>query len=208
MHKGWLLRTALVVLLLGVACTSVWAITYIGLTFNYNAWYGYATSRLIETSIREIEDGNLERVLKVWRGLARQYQSTYEDRARYDELVSEATQRIRGDSPIEPGTAWDATTYSRETWDGHWEEASGYWLVIDAHYGPFDIVRSGGPSTAMKDVTVSSDFTVVKFKEDNRWLHTLTLKNKYELSHEWFSLEENRIWETETMYKLVRASKE
>lgn len=207
LYKSRLLRAFLLVLLLGVACACVWAFTTVALTLDYSAWYGYATSDLIKTSIHEIEDGNLGRVLTVWRGLERQYQPTYENRAKYDTLVAEATRRMRGDVPIEPGSPWDATAFSGETWDGHWEDDSGYWLVIDSDHEPFDIVRSGDFPNAMESVTASPDFTVLKFKEGDKWLHTLTLKNKYELSHEWFDVEKGRVWESVTMHKLVRAKR-
>lgn len=36
---------------------------------KYNAWYGGATKDLVGTTIEQIEDGHLDRVLKVLRGL-------------------------------------------------------------------------------------------------------------------------------------------
>lgn len=69
--------------------------------FNYNAWYGGATHDLIRTSVLQIEDGHLERVLKVWRGLDEQYHPTYENRANYNVLVEEATKRMTDDVPAE-----------------------------------------------------------------------------------------------------------
>jgi hypothetical protein len=78
---------------------------------NYNAWYGAATHDLIDSSLKEVENGQLDRVLMVWRGLRTQYQPTYENRAHYDELVNEAVARIRGESPIVTGSKWDAATF-------------------------------------------------------------------------------------------------
>jgi hypothetical protein len=176
--------------------------------FNYNAWYGGATKDLIETSLTQIEDGHLNRVLTAWRGLSSQYQPTYENRTGYLELAAEATARIRGDRTIAPDARWDVPVFSRHTWAGHWENDTGNWIVIHDTWPSFDVWRSGTPPTLMHAVSVSDDFRVLKFKEDGRWLHTLTLKNKYEATHEWFDMEKQAVWQTETMNKLRRATED
>jgi hypothetical protein len=202
------LRITLGVLAIGVTATCIWALSGLLIRFNYNAWYGDATGDLIRTSLLQVEDGHLDRVLKVWRGLDRQYQPTYENRAGYQKLVEEATGRMRGDAPIETGSPWDASVFRAETWVGHWEDGYGYWIVINDIGRPFDIVRSGDPPTKMHSVSVSPDFTVLKFREGDQWSHTLTLTNKYEVSHEWFDLQKRAVLETRSMYKLIRASNE
>jgi hypothetical protein len=199
------LRIILGIVAIGVIASCVWGLTSVLTTINYNAWYGGATGGLISTSVQEIEDGNLERVLKVWRGLERLYEPTYENRARYDELVEEATRRIRGEVPIESGDHWDASMFTSETWLGHWVDGHGYWIVIDH---AFDIVQSGQPRAKVHSVSVSPDFKVLKFKEGDQWLHTLTLKNKYEATYEWFDLEKSTVWQARTIHKLIRASEE
>ncbi len=202
------LRITLRVLAIGVMETCIWALSSVLTRFNYNAWYGGATGDLIRTSLLPIEDGHLDRVLKVWRGLDQQYQPTYENRAGYRELMEEATRRMRGDVTIEPGSAWDASVFRSRTWVGHWEDGSGYWIVINDIGQPFDILRSGDPPTKMHSFSVSPDFTVLKFKEGDQWSHTVTLKNKYEATHEWFDLKKGTVWMTRTMHKLIRASDE
>ena len=42
--------------------------------FNYNAWYGGASKNLVDTTIKEIEDGNIDRVMSVLRRLNLDYQ--------------------------------------------------------------------------------------------------------------------------------------
>ena len=64
---------------------------------NYNAWYGHASKELVNTTIAEIEDGNIEGVLDVLRRLNLDYQPTYENRAHYDELVNAAVAEMKGD---------------------------------------------------------------------------------------------------------------
>ena len=202
------LRISLGILAIGVVATCIWALSSVLTRFNYNAWYGGATGDLISTSLQQIEDGHLDRVLKVWRGLDQQYRPTYENRAHYNELVKEATARMRGATPIEVGSGWDASVFRAETWLGHWEDGFGYWIVINDIGRPFDVLQSGQPRAKVHDVSISPDFRVLKFKEGDQWLHTLTLKNKYDASHEWFDLQKGTVWETRPVYKLIRASDE
>jgi hypothetical protein len=202
------LRIGLGILAIGVMAACIWALSGVLTRFNYNAWYGGATGDLISASVHQIEDGHLDRVLKVWRGLDQQYRPTYENRAHYNELVREATARMRGDTPIEAGSAWDASVFRSETWLGHWEDGFGYWIVINDTEQPFDVLQSGQPRAKVHDVSISPDFRVLKFKEGDQWIHTLTLKNKYEASYEWFDIQKGTVWETRPVYKLIRASNE
>lgn len=202
------LRIGLGIQAIGLMATGIWALNSVITCFNYNAWYGGATGDLIRTSLQQIEDGHLDRVLKVWRGLDQQHRPTYENRAHYNELVKSATARMRGDVPIEVGSAWDAAVFRSETWLGHWEDGFGYWIVISDIGRLFDVLQSGQPRAKAHDVSISPDFRVLKFKEGDQWLHTLTLKNKYEASYEWFDLQKGTVWETRPVYKLIRASDE
>ena len=70
--------------------------------FNYNAWYGAATKLLIDESITQIEAGNLERVTVSWKGLREEYAPTYENRARYDELVKAAVAAMKNPTVPKP----------------------------------------------------------------------------------------------------------
>lgn len=58
-------------------------------TLNYNAWFGSASKELIDETINGLESGKQERVLIALKVLQKKYQPTYENRARYDELVQE-----------------------------------------------------------------------------------------------------------------------
>lgn len=202
------MRISLGILAIGVMATCIWALSSVLTRFNYNAWYGSATGDLISTSLQEIENGHLDRVIKVWRGLDQQYRPTYENRAHYNDLVKQATARMRDDRLIEAGSAWDASVFRSETWVGHWEDGFGYWIVINDVGRPFDVLQSGQPRAKVHDVSVSPDFRVLKFKEEDQWQHTLTLKNKYEATYEWFDLQKGAVWDTRSVYKLIRASEE
>lgn len=175
---------------------------------NYNAWYGAATKDLIDTTVAEIEDGELDRVMTVLRSVSRQYQPTYEDTpAKYRSLVAEAAARMRGDTEIEKGSEWDAAVFEHSTWLGHWEADSGFWIVIEDALLSYNIVRSGDPGTSINPVILSDNCQVLIFYENSKWKHTLTLLNRYEVEHEWFDIEENTVWQTDRLYKMKRASK-
>jgi len=62
--------------------------------FNSNAWYGEASWNLIGTTIEEIESGETERLVRELKTLQEQFVPTYENRARYDELVREFLTRL------------------------------------------------------------------------------------------------------------------
>lgn len=173
--------------------------------FQYNSDFGVATSELINASIAQLEDGHSDRVLKGWRGLAANYQPTYENRGHYPELAAEAAAMIRGDTEIVPGSKWDVPNFGVRTWAGHWETDDGYWLVISDSGEPA-VWRSGDPPERMRQVRLSPDFKTMTFPEGDRWRHTLTLDGKYRLSHEWFDWKDNKVWRTGPMFKLVRAA--
>jgi hypothetical protein len=198
------LRVALGISAIATIAFGVWAVDSMVIHFNYNAWYGSATKQLIQTSIAQIEDGHLDRVLKVWRGMESQYEPTYENRAGYKELVEAATARMTGDTPIESGLAWDASEFTKNTWIGHWEDDFGFWLVIDDLGSPLRALRSGDPTTKMHSVSLSDDCRVLTFKEGKQWVHKLTLKSKYEALHEWFDMEKQSVWKTDVLHKLGR----
>jgi hypothetical protein len=63
--------------------------------FNANAWFGFSTKGLIDTTVSELERGNSRQVLASLKELQGQYRPTYENRARYDELVGQAVKRMQ-----------------------------------------------------------------------------------------------------------------
>jgi len=171
---------------------------------NYNAWYGGASKELVDTTITQIEDGNIDRVMSVLRRLNLDYQPTYENRAHYNELVYEAVAQMEGDLELQ-GTKWDTSPFTRETWLGHWQNDTGFWIVID-HILEFEVVRSGDDAPKMTNVVISDDFKSISFNEGDQWRHELTLVNKYEASHLWRHLDNDGVWKTDTLHKLIPAS--
>jgi hypothetical protein len=195
------LRITLGILAIAGTTFLVGAVNQMLTTFNYNAWYGFATKKLLETSLVQIEDGHLDRVLKIWRGLNFQYHPTYENRAEYKELVEAATARMKGDVPIEPQSAWDAPIFTEKTWIGHWENDTGFWVVIADYGSELTILRSGDPTTKKHPASLSNDNRVLQFEQCDQ-LCTMTLMNKYEAFLKW---PDGR---TDTMHKLVRPTDE
>jgi hypothetical protein len=59
-------------------------------TFQYNSWYGNTTKDLVDESVRQLEMGNTNQVLRALINLQTNFQPTYENRARYNFLVSNA----------------------------------------------------------------------------------------------------------------------
>lgn len=174
--------------------------------WNYNAWYGGASKDLVATTVTQIEDGNIDRVMSVLRRLNLDYRPTYENRAHYDELVREAIAQMNGDGELQ-GTKWHTSAFTRDTWLGHWENGTGFWIVIN-HIRDFDIVRSGDNMPRMANVNLSDDFKSLTFTEGDRWRHELTLKNKYEATHVWHDRTNRSVWRTDTLHKLRRATLE
>ncbi len=82
-----------------LACFGVAYIVGFTERFNYNAWYGGASQELIKTTISEIEKGHTDKLLVELKRLDQQFQPTYENRAHYDQLVSEFVARTKADRP-------------------------------------------------------------------------------------------------------------
>jgi len=64
---------------------------------NSNAWFGSASRQLVDTTVSELEAGRQQHVLESLKQLQNDFAPTYENRARYDVLVNEAVERMRGE---------------------------------------------------------------------------------------------------------------
>jgi hypothetical protein len=69
-------------------------------TFHYNIWYGENTKNLVDESVRQLEAGNTNQVLKAFKQLQDSYQPTYENRAKYNLLVSNAVNSMSQTSNV------------------------------------------------------------------------------------------------------------
>ena len=156
-------------------------------------------------TIGQIEDGNLQRVLTVLRGLNAQYRPTREHRADYRALVDDATARMRGDVAIGKGSAWDASTFDWTTWGGYWESDSDFWVVIKTDGDALRVMRPTRIDV-MKSVSISGNARTLKFREGEDFLHTLVLKNKYEATHESLDLGTQSVWRSDALHRLARAT--
>jgi hypothetical protein len=92
----------------------------------------------------------------------------------------------------------------KKAWTGHWENNSGFWLIVDDLGSPLGVLGSGNPAISMHSVSLSDGGRVLTFKEGKQWAHKLTLKSEYEASHEWFDAKKQALEKADTMYKLVR----
>ena len=210
---GWLLsefssKRALRIVLGILALLSSFAVAgLVGMMceFNYNAWYGSATRELLTTTIAQVEDGNLQRVLTVLRGLNAQFRPTYEHRAQYRELVDDATARMRGEVAIDKGSAWDTSPFDQTAWNGCWQSDSGFRVVIEADADALRVLRPTRIDV-MKSISISDDSRTLEFKEGEDFVHTLVLRNKYEATHESLDLSTHAVWEADTLHRLTRAT--
>ncbi len=57
--------------------------------FQYNSDYGFASAKLMDTTIAELEANRTEKLLPALRDLRSRFYPTYENRAYYDQLVDE-----------------------------------------------------------------------------------------------------------------------
>jgi len=62
---------------------------------NSNAWFGRASKDLIDATVTELNSGRRDEVLRAFEDLQRRYSPTYENRARYDELVKKAVEQMK-----------------------------------------------------------------------------------------------------------------
>jgi hypothetical protein len=70
--------------------------------FAYNAWYGGATRELMDETIRQLERGNAKAVTETWTVMRADFAPTYENRARYDQLVKAAVAAMQSRSTPAP----------------------------------------------------------------------------------------------------------
>lgn len=180
---------------------------------SYNIWYGAASKDLIDTTVTQIEDGNIDRVMSVLRRLNLDYQPTYENRAHYDEQVREAVSQMKGTHELQD-TKWEPSPFTRDTWLGHWENDTGFWIVVnhkrdlDAAGPTLDVavVLYGDDMPEMTNLEATDEFRTLSFTEGDRWRHELTLNNKYEATHVRRDLANNSVWRTDTLHKLRRTT--
>lgn len=108
-HAGRRLRITLGVLSILMCFGVAWIAGSLTM-FNANAWFGGASKSLIDSTLEELEAGNVTLVVEELRRLQEQYAPTYENRARYDRLVEETVQRMK--SRHEPLTTTQASNQS------------------------------------------------------------------------------------------------
>ena len=76
-----------------------WFATYVSNQLSYNAQYGFATKGLIDETIRGIEAGKTEMVLRELRMFQTEYHPTYENRANYVPLAQHTVERMKTGNP-------------------------------------------------------------------------------------------------------------
>jgi hypothetical protein len=79
--------------------------------FNSNSWFGNASKELVDATVAELEAGNEDGVLRALKAMQQKYSPTYENRARYDDLVKETVAQMR--AVPKNVTKWDLNRRQR-----------------------------------------------------------------------------------------------
>jgi len=168
-----------------------------------NMFFSDASSRLIKTTIDELQAGNTDHVIRVLRSLDLQYWPTYENRANYDVLVNDAVDRMVGTVPIEEGDKWDAPETRPEDWVGQWEGDRGNWIVVQGSAKSIHSVISwSGESEGNPEL--SQNGRTLAFSEADGSKHLLTFVSPYIITYKFSNAETGWSSEPETFYKLAR----
>ena len=61
---------------------------------RYNADYGFSSQKLFEQTVKALKDGRTPEVTEEFENLAEVFHPTYENRADFDDLVTEAARRL------------------------------------------------------------------------------------------------------------------
>ncbi len=79
------------------------------------------------------------------------------------------------------------------TWEGRWEDGTGYWLQISIEDGEFRLERSGSGST-LKVLSMSPDSRTLKYDESGCYLRTLVLRSENVATDECYDVHEDKMW--------------
>ncbi len=80
-------------------------------------------------------------------------------------------------------------------WVGHWEDGTGYFLDISYSNGRYILGRSGNPSR-LTFLDLSSDERRFRYREEDDFIHTLTVVSRDKIHDQWLELRNNEIWPT------------
>lgn len=91
-------RVCLGMIAIAISYLIAWAVGSVE-QFNCNAWYGVASKDLIDNTVTELQEGNVDDVVTQLKVLSDKLQPTYENKADFDRLVAEYVYAI-SDSPV------------------------------------------------------------------------------------------------------------
>lgn len=157
---------------------------------------------LVDTTISQLEDGDIPRVLAVLRDLNNDYKPITRAQESYLKELNTANATLQSKAALDVNLT-ENSPFHKETWCGFWNNDSTNWFSIAPNYVHYDIYRDGIPPRTMTSITISEDFITLQFQEQSRFRHTLTLKNKYLAEHEIYNLETKKVEKKEPMWRLV-----
>ncbi len=161
---------------------------------------------VLEAGISELEDGRVERTLHLLRDLNRSYKPVTRIQEDYLDRLNRTATLLTNSAELDPNLLAN-TPFTKESWSGYWQSASGSGFLIHPNYSQYDIYRDrtaeGVAPVKMASVSVSEDFKKLQFQEADLYRYTLTLENKYRAGMEIYHLDSRKTEKTQTLLKLV-----
>jgi hypothetical protein len=99
------------------------------------------------------------------------------------------------------------TEITLNSWDGLWEDGTGFWLRINVEDKELHFSRSGEQAdspTKFSLQSISEDFTTIQVIEKSdytNYLHTLKLQSATKLQRDSFDLDDNELWGSDSLTK-------
>ena len=97
--------------------------------------------------------------------------------------------------------------YTLKTWQGTWEDGTGFWLKIEVNGEDLVFERSGEQPDSPTKFTVESiseDYSEIRIIERSdyaHYRHTLKLTKDNQLQRESYDLDENAVWGNDILNK-------
>jgi len=88
-------------------------------------------------------------------------------------------------------------------WVGRWADDTGYFLDVRHSGGCYRLTRSGNPAQ-LEFLDLSDDERRFRYREDDAFIHTLTVVSRDVIHDEWLELPAKTIWRTNDMHRVLR----
>ena len=66
------------------------------ISFTYNSWYSSAADKLVEASVKAMEEGRQEEVIREWKAMDARFRRSYETRGNFRGIAEDAIKGMSG----------------------------------------------------------------------------------------------------------------